>query len=276
VNPFEPAPTPLDLKWRLFGINFRVHPSFWFVGLIFGMMGGGNLPRELIFTYIVVWMIAMFLAVLVHELGHVCMGRIFGEHGNILLYSMGGYATGFYDRLERWQRILVAAAGPIAGFLFLIAVVVFDNFYWNGLFAPSWLDVPALRTPWSIMFRAAPNYWAEHDWYYRLISDLVVMNLFWSLINLIPVVPLDGGNILREVCTGLSPRSGLRTAFGISFVVAGCAALYSAFKYQEPKLPYPPLDPLFNIILFGMLAFQSFAMLRAVEAQQRQWESYDE
>jgi len=132
VNPLEPSPTPLDLKWRLFGIHFRVHPSFWGVALIFGLVGA---PRDRLLSYVFAWVVCMFLSVLVHELGHVIMGRIFGESGNILLCSFGGYATGSYDHLQRWQRIMVSFAGPAAGFLFLFAIIHVDNRYWNSFAA---------------------------------------------------------------------------------------------------------------------------------------------
>ncbi len=272
MNPLEPAPTPFDLRWRLFGIHFRVHPSFWLVGLLFGMMSA---PRENTVLFILIWVLSMFVSVLWHEMGHVLMGRLFGEPGHILLYSMGGYAMGFYQNLQRWQRILVASAGPGAGFLFLALIALFDNKYWNYL--TNWYNLPWLQTPWCVMDHIVPLFAVDHRWYLWLMQMLIWMNLFWSLMNLLPVIPLDGGNILKEICTGISPRAGLRFALGLSFLIAGLVALYSGFVYaRRGDLPYPPLDPLFNIILFGMLAMQNFAMLRSVEAEQRRWDYMDD
>jgi stage IV sporulation protein FB len=277
VNFLEPAPTPLDLKWRLFGVRFRVHPSFWVIAAIFGMMGTNGVQRQDMLVYILMWMLTMFISVLVHELGHVIAGRIFGEPGHIVLYSFGGYTMGSYDQLQRWQRILVAIAGPVAGLLFLIAINFFDYTYWNyGVLGSFGLDLSALRVPTCLMDRIDPNFWLKHSWYRTLFADLVLMNLFWSLVNLLPVIPLDGGNILREVCTGAAPRSGLRLALGLSFLIAGLVAVYSGFKLMRADLPYPPLDPTFNIILFGLLAFQNYNALRAVEMQQRHAEYFDD
>jgi Zn-dependent protease len=277
VNFLEPAPTPLDLRWRLFGTPCRVHPSFWVFSVIFGMLSAQGMQANAL-TFIFMWVLAMFLSVLFHEVGHVTMGRIFGEPGHIVLYSMGGYAMGFYDRLERWQRILVAAAGPVAGFLFLGAIVLFDNMIWNfNLLGSFRLDLPALRTPWCLVDWMGQQGLREHVWYNFLIFNLLIMNLFWSIINLLPVIPLDGGNILKEISTGISLRSGLRFALGFSFLIAGLVALYSGFKkFARPDLPYPPLDPTFNLIIFALLAFQNYSMLQNVEMQQRRWEYMDD
>src|SRR6516165_8553767 len=69
---FEPNETPLDLKWRMFGIPVRVHPFFW---LVSAFMGWSTLNRGIIF--LVIWVACVFVSVLVHEMGHVLMGRLF-------------------------------------------------------------------------------------------------------------------------------------------------------------------------------------------------------
>ncbi len=287
MNFLEPAPTPLDLRWRLLGIHFRVHPSFWVVALLFGLMSA---PRDRALVFVLAWVLCMFASVLIHELGHVLMGRAFGEPGHILLYSMGGYAMGMYDRLERWQRILVSFAGPGMGFLFLIAVIHVDNGPWNALMKElfvenrfgrtmlEFLHVPVPLVRDCLLDRIDPVYFGR-PWYTSvggLVSFLlVIMNLYWNFLNLIPVAPLDGGNILREVSTGVSPHAGLRFALGFGFLIAGLIAVYSIIKMQRRDLPYFG-DPTFNLIMFGMLAFQNFGMLRGVEQQQRHWDYRDD
>ena len=80
---------------------------------------------------------------------------------------------------------------------------------------------------------------------------------------------------MREVCTGVNPRQGLRVSLGLSFLIAGAIAVYSVICVSRRDLPYPPLDPIFSAILFGLLAIQSFQTLQAVERERRRWE-YDE
>ncbi len=105
---------------------------------------------------------------------------------------------------------------------------------------------------------------------------LKFMNLFWNVLNLMPVFPLDGGQIAREVCTGVSPRSGLRISLGLSFVVAGLIALYSGIVLANKELPYPPLNPTLNIVLFGLLALVSLQLLTAAERERRHWDWNDD
>src|SRR5947207_2300389 len=81
--------TPFDLKWRMFGIHVRVHPLFWVVAAL--------LSRpflEVGIPHILISMACIFLSVLIHELGHVVVGRYFGSHGHIVLWAMGGLAIG--------------------------------------------------------------------------------------------------------------------------------------------------------------------------------------
>src|SRR5262245_44712779 len=104
----------------MFGIHVRVHPFFW---LIACLLGADYLER-LGPVYLLLWVACMFVSILVHELGHVVMGRAFGARGHIVLYSFGGLAIGSSDLPRRWQRVAVLFAGPFAGFLLFGMVYV--------------------------------------------------------------------------------------------------------------------------------------------------------
>src|SRR5437879_6589053 len=112
----EPGHTPYDLHFVVFGIPVRVHPMFWLVAAI---MGFHNLNRENGLTLIAVWMACMFVSILIHEMGHVIVGQLCGSHGHIVLYAFGGLAIGSNQLADRWQRIAVCFAGPLAQFLLL-------------------------------------------------------------------------------------------------------------------------------------------------------------
>src|SRR5262245_38491573 len=115
----DPSPTPLDLRFRLFGTDVRVHPLFWLISVIFGwswrnvnLLPGGGLGE------VALWVACVFFSILLHEFGHVWMGRAFGASGHIVLHGMGGLAIGSSDVPYRWQRVLVSAAGPGIQLLF--------------------------------------------------------------------------------------------------------------------------------------------------------------
>lgn len=222
----EPPPTPLDLKWRMLGIPVRVHPLFWLIALLLGL----GLPL----VYLPVWVICVFVSILIHELGHVLAGKLFGSQGHILLYSFGGLAIGSGRLPERWQRIAVSLAGPAAQFLlaFLLAI--------------PYVGYAAARGPDGIEFL---------DYLFGILFGI---NIFWAVLNLMPIWPLDGGQVSREIFQALMPADGLRISLIVSLVFAVLLAVAGL-----------ALGP-FTVILFGMLAFASWQLLSLLPPRQQQ------
>ena len=87
----DPSPSPYDLHFRVFGIPVRIHPSFWILSAVFGW---GTLQAG--FGFLLLWILCFFISILVHELGHILMGMIFGRRGHIVLYGFGGLAISNY------------------------------------------------------------------------------------------------------------------------------------------------------------------------------------
>jgi stage IV sporulation protein FB len=255
VNFLQPTPTPFDLRFRLFGTPVRIHPTFWLVGALLGyiIVPRGRLDSILIY-------IGCFLAaILVHELGHALMARAFRERLQIVLFGFGGMAGGISQRLGGRQRILIALAGPAAGFLFLL--VTHES--------SVWLERYLTDNPQALGVRAKTNL---RD----AIKYLWFMNLFWNVMNLLPIYPLDGGQVVREVCLGAAPSRGVQISLGLSFFCAAGVAVYSILKMQRPDLWYPQLDPLFNLIFFGLMALENLMMLRSAKAEQRRLPATEE
>ena len=90
------------------------------------------------------------------------------------------------------------------------------------------------------------------------IIVLIEINLFWGLLNLLPVMPLDGGQIAMVFLTMHDRRQGQRRAYIVSLVAAGLAALYFV---QEKEY--------YAAVLFGLLAMSSFQVLQALHHQAR-------
>lgn len=249
----DPNPTAFDLRFRLFATPVRVHPTFWLFSAFFGW-GFTQQQAQLMhiewhFGYLLLWIGCMFLSILVHEFGHILMARFFGRPGHIVLYSFGGLAIGEYELPRPGQRIAVAAAGPAAGLLLYGIVLAIQRFVLPQMPLGWFADNPTLA---NIIVLS--------------IAMLVFMNLLWSLLNLIPIFPLDGGQINREVFCLAWPVEGFRRALIFSILLAAAGVAYSLmawFKVRE-GLPYPPIDPLFAAILLGLLAFDNFSMLGQV------------
>jgi stage IV sporulation protein FB len=245
---FEPNETPYDLRWRMFGTPVRVHPWFWLINVVLGWdaamrPGGGGFPILLL------WVACVFVSILVHEFGHVLVGRLFGSHGHIVLYSMGGLAIGSNQLQRRWQRIAVSFAGPFAEFLLLgVFFVVF--FFVGPHLSPAW--TPYVETMWDFM-----------KW----------INFFWALVNLLPIWPLDGGQIAREICQAIMPQRGTSFSLGISMVVSGVLAAHMLMaSYGQPLIPKLKFGDMFLAFFFAMFCVGSFAALQAENARRDRWD----
>ena len=62
-----------------------------------------------------------------------------------------------------------------------------------------------------------------------VVNNLLYVNFFWSLLNLLPVFPLDGGQITRAILEQRDPQLGrlraLRVSIAVSVLFAGLACL---------------------------------------------------
>jgi stage IV sporulation protein FB len=86
----------------------------------------------------------------------------------------------------------------------------------------------------------------------KLLNFLFFINVYWGLVNLLPVFPLDGGHISREVFLYFDPRRGIPRSLMLSIVAAVAVALYLMFHFHS-----------INGLLFAYFAYESYLMLRA-------------
>jgi stage IV sporulation protein FB len=269
----EPNQTPYDLRWTMFGVSVRIHPMFWLVTVFMGLSA-----LRMGVQYLLIWVGCVFVSILIHELGHVGMGQAFGSRGHIVLYGFGGLAIGSNQLERRWQRVAVSFAGPLAGFIFL-GLVFLAICIWNVDHIPyfvfvTMLDfgVPMDHLDGLMEIRSVPNVLMDF-----VVRDLVFINLLWGLVNLLPVWPLDGGQISKELCETLSPNRGSTNALGLSMVVAGLLAVHCFLVVIGKQLVPVSMGNTYTAILFAILAVQSFQLMQQVQSQDR-WrnDSWDE
>ncbi len=86
-----------------------------------------------------------------------------------------------------------------------------------------------------------------------LVYYLLFCNIFWGLLNLLPIYPLDGGQIAQQVLTTVNPRDGLQQAFLLSIFAAAGVAI----------LAYVKLNSLYMTIFFGFMAYQNYMILQS-------------
>jgi len=229
----EPPSTPYDLRFSIAGIPIRVHPLFWLVALFLGF----NQPPQMA----LIWVGVVFVSILVHELGHAVAARGFGYEPRITLHGFGGlasYQPAHYDPL---RQITIAAAGPLAGFLLagiVIAIVGLTGHH-LVLFGREILTGRRFESPYTL----------------TLVYDLLFVNIFWGLINLAPVLPLDGGQIARDLLIRVRPQHAFAMAYQLSMVTAVALAIFAWMRFES----------IFMVVFFGYLAYSSYAT----------WQSYE-
>ncbi|HEY2810855.1 MAG TPA: site-2 protease family protein [Rhabdochlamydiaceae bacterium] len=197
-------------------IPIVIHGTFWlFAGLI-GFLNTHSLLGTLI------WMVVIFISVLVHEFGHALTAAAFGQRPYIELVALGGLTYHDGQKLSLWKQFLIVFNGPLFGFsLYLISSYLFNlPSVAGGVFA----------APLFLM---------------RLV------NLFWTGINLLPIMPLDGGQLLRIVLEKIFGIKGLKYAL-YTGVVLGLAISLISFLYQQ----------FFLGALFFLFVFQNFDAVR--------------
>jgi Zn-dependent protease len=155
------------IRFSIFGFPVRIEPFFWVVLVLLGSMGTRGGSREEILG-VGLFVVAGFVSILVHELGHAFAGRRFGAHSEITLHGFGGYAAFSGGGFTRGQSFLVTAAGPA------LQILLGGAAY-------------ALLTSTSGMTQPAVHFFVM----------LWLISWIWAGLNLLPVVPLDGGQMLH-------------------------------------------------------------------------------
>jgi membrane-associated protease RseP (regulator of RpoE activity) len=145
---------------------------------------------------VAIWMAVAFVSILVHELGHAFAARRLGLVPAIRLHGMGGQTEWIESRqVSSAQRIGISFAGPGAGFLLAGLVYAAQS-----------------------LFTQAP------DWRMQVVyMDLLWVNIGWGILNLLPVLPMDGGHIMQTALHAWLRRKDDYWPYMISTVVSGLA-----------------------------------------------------
>ena len=150
-------------------LRFPVRVELWFFVIVV-LMG---LRREwLPFGYVFEWMAVVFVSILVHEVGHALAFRRFEQEPRVALTGMGGLTYGSAPFRSRREDVITSLAGPLTGFVLL------------GV--PAWLVDQQLD-------------FSDSEFLETVVHDFYFVSFIWSLVNLLPVLPLDGGHIVQAV-----------------------------------------------------------------------------
>lgn len=211
---FNTPPLP-GLRLSLFGIPVHVDLTFFlFIALIMFTGGEVNPVESGILG------MAIFFSLIAHEGGHALTARALGcDNIGITLRFGGGFAS--HSPTTRGRNLLIVLMGPAAGF----ALAAFA-----GL-------ALAIGSLYGFKFNAGANY---------MLWVLVIANVVWSIFNLIPIHPMDGGQALFYTLSyWFAETSAMLFVCRLSMVLCLIVG-YFAFQYQQ-----------MFVVLICLISFQS-------------------
>jgi stage IV sporulation protein FB len=240
--------TPYDLRFRFLDIPVRVHPLFWLISAVPGW-------RDYDIPGVLMWVGCVFVSILVHEYGHGLTAKYFRDSPSIVLWGLGGLCFTHGEQTPR-QRLAVLFAGPGAGFL-LCGLVMLGTSGLYGISVGEHVEVlqrlvGLTSNPLMALARFPSETLAEVYW------NLVQINFLWGLVNLLPIWPLDGGQVAQVVLSVFHRRQGVRRGHIISLVTAGFLALLAAASGKRVSLA----------IFFGVFAFINYQALQSLHQAQ--------
>lgn len=227
------------MNFRFFNVPVHIRLGFWLFLIFFA-----NLYIEPSIEKLIVAGV-LLVSLLVHEYGHALTALYFGARPTIVLEAFGAYAH--YDRigLTPKQQFLITLNGPL---LESLLIVIPYYLLKMGTFE----HLPYVQYGLSVMMR---------------------LNILWCLLNLLPIVPLDGGYLALYLCEKKFGMKGYKAGliigmictaivvpvlFLMGFVFFGTLLLlYGIQNYQVLKRLKSPTSSPFNSYINGIEALKN-------------------
>lgn len=192
---------------KIFGIKVQIHWTFLILlgWIVFSNIRADSGAEQTLWS--VLFILTIFVCVTLHEFGHALAAKRFGiKTRDITLLPIGGLARLESIPEKPKEELIVAIAGPVVNILIVAALYPLAHFS---------SDINYIQQLSSI---TSANF----------IFNLMFINLWLAVFNLIPAFPMDGGRVLRALlsfkmerhkATAIAARIG--QLFAIGFVLLG-------------------------------------------------------
>lgn len=240
-----------SLYFELLGVPVLIRPFSW---LVLALLGGGlGISNGSDVSHVLIFVVSGMLCLLVHEFGHALTGRFLGSGPpSIEIAGLGGVTYTPYPPRTRRGYFLMVLAGPLASLLLgilggfvmglihlgnPIAGVIITIFEPLGLPIADWAYSPLIE---AVESGSLSIFWL--DCYFTLF----IICVYWSIFNLLPIFPLDGGKLLGTLL------DNYRIASMVGLVLACALCLLCLISGMW-----------FNMVLTGYLAAINWQYLRS-------------
>lgn len=197
-------------------IPIAIHPLFWLIALFIGWMWTMSLVGSITCLLIILG------SVLFHEFGHALTAMAFGQKARIELAAFGGFTYREGAKLSLPKEFLVVLNGPITGLILFVGAYLLQHFV--------------------VIENEALNF---------AVRFTMIANLFWTIINLVPVLPLDGGHLLSIILEAIFGFKGIKMAIVVGLVISVVISIV-----------FFAMGMFLVGALFLILTFESFRSLR--------------
>ena len=218
--------------FRLLGFPVHVRPGFVVFMVLIVVLYGDAFG---------LWLaVALAGFTLLHELGHAVAARRTGAEAEISLNFLAGYASYVPIRpLTRAEQIGISFAGP--GIQIAVSVVMLFALGANPLERPSYANDPVLLAIW----------WAGP-----------IIGVF----NLVPVLPLDGGNIVTTALDRIVPGRAERAMIWFALAVTGAFTVFALIDTRYRGF----------MLIMGFLLVSQLQLLGSSKSVTSPWHDADE
>lgn len=213
-------------RWKLFsvaGSPVLMEPVFLLL-VAFFVFSGMNSAAD--FAQNLTWAPILFISILWHEIGHaVAIDRLGFGKSTIVLQGFGGVTIN-ERRANPNQSIIISLAGPA----FTISLI--------------------------FIFGIAAFFYPNEDTLNHFFSMMFIINIVWAIFNLLPIFPMDGGNVMMSVFEKIYKnrhKALLHTAY-VSLGFIGLVVVAS--------LVFKLLSPLWTILIVFMFGFQNWQIVQ--------------
>lgn len=179
------------IQFRFLNIPVTVHPSFFLLFLFIT-----DIYRDFSIESVMIGVI-LVVSLLVHEYGHALTARYYGAKPEVNLEGLGGNAQYNNCLITPKQELYITINGPLFESILIIV-------------------------PYILLKIGFSNNWHVIYFLYAMMK----LNIFWCLLNLIPVLPLDGGRILKYFFEKKLGDQGVRISLIIGVIVAALGGSY--------------------------------------------------
>ncbi|MDX1300709.1 site-2 protease family protein [Photobacterium sp.] len=180
--------------------------------------------------------LALVACLVFHEYGHIRAMKYFGmkTKGIYLIPFLGGLALSDEKINTRWQDVVISIMGPLFGLIMSLLCIV--------------------------------AYWITGEMFF---AGLAVFNALLNLFNLLPILPLDGGHVLKSISFSMNSKIGIAlcalaaiggviisyqlelTLFGFLLVMGSIEILFEwKYRHQSHLLPLNRYGQVFSFVWY--------------------------